>query len=77
MGRRAAREESVGTRWCEGYRLLDPMACRIGRVERVFGNRAGDPRYIRVRTGFLGRRLVLIPVVGVRVDHERKTVTLR
>ena len=76
-GRVAMGEESVGTRWCEGYGLLDPLEQRLGRVERVFCNRAGDPQYVRVRTGVLGRRLVLIPVLDVVMDAERRQVTLR
>ena len=36
-------DRSVGSRWCEGYTLLDPLGQALGRVERIFCNRAGEP----------------------------------
>ena len=68
---------SVGSRWCEGYTLLDPLGQTLGRVERIFGDRAGEPQYVRIRAGFLGKRLVLIPVMDVAVDHGHRAITLR
>jgi hypothetical protein len=70
-------EDSVGSRSCEGYWLLDPLGQRLGRIERIFCNLDGDPRYVRIRTGFLGRRLALIPVADVAVDHGGRSITLR
>ena len=70
-------ERSVGSRWCEGYTLLDPLGQTLGRVERIFGNRTGEPQYVRIRAGFLGKRLVLIPVMDVAVDHGHRAITLR
>ena len=67
----------MGTRWCVGYALLDPLGQSLGRVERMFCNRAGEPQYVRIRAGIFGNRLVLIPVLDVAVDHEDRTITLR
>lgn len=67
----------MGSRSCAGYALLDPLGQPLGRVERVFCDRDGGPRYVRVKAGLFGNRLVLIPVVDVTLDHEGRTVTLR
>lgn len=76
-GAEGGEDRSVGDRWCEGYALLDPLGQSLGRVERVFCNRAGEPQYVRIRAGLFGNRLVLIPVLDVAVDHENRTITLR
>jgi hypothetical protein len=70
-------DRTVGTRWCVGYALLDPLGQPLGRVERMFCNRDGEPQYVRIRAGLFGNRLVLIPVLDVAVDHEDRTITLR
>jgi len=70
-------DSSVGSRWCEGYALLDPLGQTLGRVERIFCDSDGGPRYVRVRAGLFGNKLVLIPVQEIALDHERRTVTLR
>ena len=70
-------DRSVGSRWCEGYTLLDPLGQTLGRVERIFCNRAGEPQYVRVRAGLFGKRLVLIPVMDVAADHGSLAITLR
>jgi hypothetical protein len=70
-------DRSVGLRWCEGYTLLDPLGQPLGRVERIFCNRAGEPQYVRVRAGLFGKRLVLIPVMDVAIDHGHRAITLR
>ena len=70
-------DRTVGTGWCVGYTLLDPLGQPLGRVERMFCNRAGEPQYVRIRAGLFGNRLVLIPVLDVAVDHEDRTITLR
>jgi hypothetical protein len=49
----------------------------LGRVERIFRDGGGAPRYVRVRAGLFGNRLVLIPARDLVVDHERRNVTLR
>jgi hypothetical protein len=70
-------DRSVGSRWCGGYALLDPLGQTLGRVERIFSNRAGEPQYVRIRAGLLAKRLVLIPVMDVAIDHEHRAITLR
>ena len=68
---------SVGSRWCEGYTLLDPLGQTLGRVERIFCNRAGEPQYVRILANLFGKRLVLIPVTDVATDHGHRAITLR
>jgi len=70
-------DRSVGSRWCEGYTLLDPLGQTLGRVERIFCNRAGEPQYVRVRVGLFGKRQVLIPIMDVAIDHGHRAITLR
>jgi len=70
-------DSSVGSGWCEGYVLLDPLGQPLGRVERIFRDGGGVPRYVRVRAGLFGNKLVLIPVQEIALDHEGRTVTLR
>ena len=70
-------DRSVGSRWCEDYTLLDPLGQALGRVERMFCNRAGEPQYVRIRAGLFGKRLVLIPVMDVAIDHGHRAITLR
>ena len=70
-------DRSVGSRWCEGYTLLDPLGQTLGRVERIFCNRAGEPQYVSCRAGIFGKRLVLIPVMDVAVDQEHRAIPLR
>ncbi len=67
----------MGSRWCGGYPLLDPLGQPLGRVERIFCNHADEPQYVRIRAGLFGRRLVLIPVMDVAVDHGQRAITLR
>jgi hypothetical protein len=57
--------------------LLDPLGQTLGRVERIFCNRAGEPQYVRVRASLFARRLVLIPVMDVAVDYGHQAITLR
>jgi hypothetical protein len=70
-------DRTVGSRWCEGYALLGPLGRALGRVQRIFCKRAGEAQYVRIRAGLFGKRLVLIPVVDVAVDHGRRAITLR
>jgi len=60
-----------------GYTVYDPVGQKIGTAERVFVNPDGEPAYIRVRMGFFGTRVVLIPVQFVETDEERKTLVLK
>ncbi len=52
------------------------MGQRIGKVEKVFVNGDDEPEYVRVKMGLFGLKSVLIPVVSVSVDKERKAITL-
>ena len=60
-----------------GYSVYDPVGQKIGIVERVFANPDGEPVHVRVRIGFFGMRVVLIPVQVVETDEKRKTLVLR
>lgn len=62
--------------WYVGYEVHDPEGRRIGSVKELFTNGSGEPEYIRVRMGLFGLKSVLIPVVFVAVDDERRTITL-
>ena len=53
------------------------MGQRIGAAEEIFVNEDMEPQYFRVKVGLLGRKSVLIPVVSVSVDEERRTITLQ
>ena len=57
--------------------VYDPVGQKIGTAERVFVNPDGEAAYIRVRVGFFGTRLVLIPVQFVETDEQRKTLILK
>ena len=60
-----------------GYAVYDPVGHMIGTAERVFVNPDGEPAYIRVRTGFFGTRVVLIPMQIVETDEQRKALYLK
>ena len=70
-GRRAA-----GTTFA-GYELLDPLGRRIGRVSRAFVDGDGRLAHLEVALGFLGSRMVLVPVGGFETDGEGRTLSLR
>ncbi len=62
---------------CEGFRVDSPEG-RYGRVEAVmFRVRPDDPDALVVRTGRLGRRLVLVPIEDVAdVTPRRQRIDL-
>ena len=60
-----------------GYEVLDPMGQKIGRVEKLFFNGKGGVEYVRVRIGLLFTRHVLIPVQGVALDRDARSLTLK
>ena len=60
-----------------GYGLCDPQGREIGRVKRLFLNDYDEPEYIEVKMGLFGRKVVLIPVAGVAVNKEKKTLVLQ
>jgi hypothetical protein len=70
-------DRSVGSGRCEAYTLLDPLGQTLGRVERMFCYRDGEPQYVRVRAGLFGKRPVQIPVMDAAVDHGTRAITLR
>ena len=50
---------------CEGYRV-ESSGRRIGTVQTVrYGSRADRPDTLVARTGFLGRKTMMIPVAEV------------
>ena len=59
------------------YRVCDPSGRRIGRTERVFPNRRGEPEYIRVKMGLFGLKTLLLPVQSVVVNEERRALVLQ
>jgi hypothetical protein len=66
---------------CAGFRVESPDAGRIGTLEEVlYGHGpAGDrPRALAVRTGVLGRRLLLFPVEEIEeIRFEQGRILLR
>ncbi len=60
-----------------GYRVYDPEGQKIGNAKELYTNARGEPEYVRVKTGLLGSRGVLIPIGFVAVDEERRTLTLQ
>ena len=59
-----------------GYTLHDPLGQKLGKIECVFVNRGGLPEYVRVKLGVFGSRSVLIPVLSLKPDEARQTLTL-
>ena len=60
-----------------GYAVCDPRGQKIGRIERIFLNGRGEPEYIKVKMGYFGFKSVLIPVLSVATDEERRTLLLQ
>lgn len=60
-----------------GYSVRDPRGQRIGNTERIFLNGRGEPEYIRVKIGFFGFKIVLIPVQSVAVDEKQRALILQ
>ena len=60
-----------------GYALCDPRGREIGRVKRLFLNDYHEPEYIEVKMGPFGRKAVLIPVTGVALNEQKKTLVLQ
>jgi PRC-barrel domain len=58
-----------------GYTVCDPRGQKIGRAERLFVNGRGEPEYIRVKAGLF--KTVLIPVLTVATDEERRVLVLQ
>ncbi len=59
-----------------GYEVLDPWYRRIGRVDELLVNIAGESEYLRVRTGVFGLKTFLIPARTIEVDTLRRILML-
>ena len=59
-----------------GWELRDPLGRRIGRVSRVFLARTGRSAHVEVVLGPFGKRTVLLPVEGFRVDRDARVIYL-
>ena len=59
-----------------GWELQDPLGRRIGRVSRVFLARTGPSAHVEVVLGPFGKRTVLLPVDGFRVDRDARVISL-
>jgi PRC-barrel domain len=64
------------TKQCVGYRVRDPRGRKIGRLKRLYLNERGGPEYAEVKVGFFGLRTVLIPLLTVTADAERRILVL-
>ncbi len=58
------------------YAVQDPLDQKIGRMETLFVNGVGEPQYVRVKTGRLQPRFVLLPVGKIVLDEARRTLVL-
>ncbi len=59
-----------------GWELRDPLGRRIGRVSGVFLARAGPSAHVEVALSPFGKRTVLLPVDGFRVDRDARVIYL-
>ena len=60
-----------------GYSVRDPKGRRLGSAKEVYVNELQEPEYVEVNVGLLGLRTVLVPVLSVAVDEQRRTLTLQ
>ena len=60
-----------------GHALCDPQGREIGRVKKLYLNGYDEPEYVEVKMGVFGRKVVLIPVIGVAVNEEKKSLVLQ
>jgi hypothetical protein len=62
---------------CEGFRVESPEG-QLGKVHGLRFHDSIEPELLEVRTGFLGRRVLLIPVERVeKIVPEQKLVILQ
>jgi len=85
MSQTATRASTRGARPVErfgkpkqyaGYWVCDPRGRKIGRLRRLFFNESGGPEYAEVNVGFFGLRTVLIPLLAITTDTERRLLVL-
>jgi hypothetical protein len=60
-----------------GYMVCDPQGQRVGRTEEIFLNGRGEPEYIKVKMGYFGFKSIVIPVLSLATDEERRTLVLQ
>ncbi len=53
-----------------------PTGAEDGRLGKILANGNGEPEYVRVKMGLFGSNSVLLPVLAVAVDDERRTLAL-
>jgi len=61
---------------CAGYWVRDPRGRKIGRLKRLFLNGSGGAEYAEVKVGLFGLKTVLIPLLTVTADAERRILAL-
>jgi hypothetical protein len=61
---------------CAGYRVRDPRGRNVGRLKRLYLNERGGPEYAEVKVGLFGMKTVLIPLLTVTADAERRILAL-
>jgi hypothetical protein len=61
---------------CAGYGVRDPRGRKIGRLKRLFLNESGGAEYAEVKVGLFGMKTVLIPLLTVTADAERRILAL-
>ena len=72
-----ANRSRVGEERYAGFVLCDPLENRIGKVEKLFANPRGEPRYVRVKMGLFGLKSVLLPVEKVAVNEKRRMLVIK
>ena len=73
---RSASDRDYWLRRCEGFRV-DSRTGRVGTVEELrFGSNAERPDSLAVRTGWLRRRLIVVPIeqVGEIVPRQERII---
>lgn len=75
--RRSSYGRAYWLRRCEGF-VVETSTRRIGRVDGIrYGLSQDEPEALAVRTGRLGRRLLLVSIENVdQVDPDQRRVIL-
>ena len=60
-----------------GYAVHDPLGREVGRVEKLYVNRDGDPEYVMTKIGLFGLKSVLLPVQRVELDEGQRVLHLK
>ena len=75
--REGSRERPLESQEWVGYEVHDPLGNKIGRAEEILVNANDEPQYIRVATGLLRSKSILIPVKLAAADAGRRVIELR